>query len=233
VFLGILGTVYHFAVQSIDEEMSSNHFENGEFADLRSLAEVLDFTEISIAAQGKAQLDWHKRNGFCGVCGGITMMKRGGHVRECSNCFSLNYARTDSVVIMIVYSGDWCLLGQTRGRSTDKSRYSILAGFVEQGESIEEAVAREVMEEAGVYVKNIKYHSSQPWPFPSNLMIGCHAEAVSTKVKVDNEEMQDVRWFHRDEVIKSLDGVNSALTLPGPIAIAHHLIKSWVEHKFG
>ena len=229
VFLGLLGSVYHFAVDNIDEEFDLTGFENSEFIDLRSLTEIVDHSEVSIAAQGKAQLDWHKRNGFCGVCGAKTVMKRGGQVRQCSSCSSFNYARTDSVVIMIIYSGDWCLLGQTRGRSTDKTRYSVLAGFVEQGESIEEAVAREVMEEAGVSVKNVKYHSSQPWPFPSNLMIGCYGEASSTNIEIDNEEMQDIRWFHRDEVVASLKGVNDSLTLPGPIAIAHHLIKSWVE----
>ena len=229
VFLGLLGSVYHFAVDNIDEEFDLTGFENSEFIDLRSLTDIVDHSEVSIAAQGKAQLDWHKRNVFCGVCGAKTVMKRGGQVRQCSSCSSFNYARTDSVVIMIIYSGDWCLLGQTRGRSTDKTRYSVLAGFVEQGESIEEAVAREVMEEAGVSVKNVKYHSSQPWPFPSNLMIGCYGEASSTNIEIDNEEMQDIRWFHRDEVVASLKGVNDSLTLPGPIAIAHHLIKSWVE----
>ena len=229
VFLGLLGSVYHFAVDNIDEEFDLTGFENSEFIDLRSLTDIVDHSEVSIAAQGKAQLDWHKRNVFCGVCGAKTVMKRGGQVRQCSSCSSFNYARTDSVVIMIIYSGDWCLLGQTRGRSTDKTRYSVLAGFVEQGESIEEAVAREGMEEAGVSVKNVKYHSSQPWPFPSNLMIGCYGEASSTNIEIDNEEMQDIRWFHRDEVVASLKGVNDSLTLPGPIAIAHHLIKSWVE----
>ena len=229
VFLGLLGSVYHFAVDNIDEEFDLTGFENSEFIDLRSLTDIVDHSEVSIAAQGKAQLDWHKRNVFCGVCGAKTVMKRGGQVRQCSSCSSFNYARTDSVVIMIIYSGDWCLLGQTRGRSTDKTRYSVLAGFVEQGESIEEAGAREVMEEAGVSVKNVKYHSSQPWPFPSNLMIGCYGEASSTNIEIDNEEMQDIRWFHRDEVVASLKGVNDSLTLPGPIAIAHHLIKSWVE----
>ncbi len=229
VFLGILESVYYFAVDNIDEECSLTGFENSEFIDLRSLTDIVDHSEASMAAQGKAQLDWHKRNGFCGVCGANTVMKRGGQVRQCSRCSSFNYARTDSVVIMIIYSGDWCLLGQTRGRSTDKTRYSVLAGFVEQGESIEEAVAREVMEEAGVSVKNVRYHSSQPWPFPSNLMIGCYGEASSTNIKMDNEEMQDIRWFHRDEIARSLQGLNDSLTLPGPIAIAHHLIKSWVE----
>ena len=231
VFLGLLGSVYHFAVDNIDEEFDLTGFENSEFIDLRSLTDIVDHSEVSIAAQGKAQLDWHKRNVFCGVCGAKTVMKRGGQVRQCSSCSSFNYARTDSVVIMIIYSGDWCLLGQTRGRSTDKTRYSVLAGFVEQGESIEEAVAREVMEEAGVSVKNVKYHSSQPWPFPSNLMIGCYGEASSTNIEIDNEEMQDIRWFHRDEVLSALEEKNDNLSVPGNIAIAHHLIKAWATQE--
>ncbi len=108
--------------------------------------------------------------------------------------------------------------------------YSALAGFVDQGESIEEAVAREVMEEAGICIKNIRYHSSQPWPFPHSLMIGCHADAVTTNIFVDEEEMVDVRWFERDEVLLALEQKSKILVIPGPIAIAYHLIKAWATH---
>jgi NAD+ diphosphatase len=107
--------------------------------------------------------------------------------------------------------------------------YSALAGFVDQGESIEEAVAREVMEEAGIQVDQIRYHSSQPWPFPSSLMIGCHADAATTEINFDDEEMNDVRWFSRDEVAAALQGKNDSLNVPQPIAIAHHLITAWVN----
>ena len=122
-----------------------------------------------------------------------------------------------------------CLLGQTRGRAAQTNRFSALAGFVDQGESIEEAVAREVMEEAGIAVRNVRYHSSQPWPFPSSLMIGCHADAATTAIVRDDEEMSDVRWFHRDEVLKALEGRSEELVVPGPIAIAHHIIKAWAN----
>ena len=105
--------------------------------------------------------------------------------------------------------------------------YSALAGFVDQGESIEEAVVREVMEEAGIPVKNVRYHSSQPWPFPWSLMIGCHADAAATDISMDDEEMADVRWFQREEVLLALEGKSDKLTVPGPIAIAHYLIKAW------
>ncbi len=113
------------------------------------------------------------------------------------------------------------------------NRSSALAGFVDQGESIEEAVAREVMEEAGIEVKNVRYHSSQPWPFPSSLMIGCHAEAATTQIAMDAEEMTDVKWFEREEVLLALDEKSESLRLPGRIAIAHHLIRAWAEKETG
>ncbi len=107
--------------------------------------------------------------------------------------------------------------------------YSALAGFIDQGESIEEGVRREVKEEAGIDVGEVRYHSSQPWPFPSSLMIGCHARALSTEIRIDDEEMTDVRWFSRADVRLALQGQNPDLRVPAPIAIAHHLIKAWVE----
>ena len=134
------------------------------------------------------------------------------------------------MIITVVADHDLCLLGQSRGRGSGSNRYSALAGFVDQGESIEEAVAREVMEESGIAVHNVRYHSSQPWPFPSSLMIGCYAEAVTTAVSIDDEEMSDVRWFQRDEVLKALEGASEVLTVPGPIAIAHHIIKAWATN---
>ena len=134
---------------------------------------------------------------------------------------------------MVVADGERCLLGQSRGRLAAMNRYSALAGFVDQGEAIEEAVAREVMEEAGIKVKNVRYHSSQPWPFPSSLMIGCHAEADSTDIAMDNEEMTDVQWFDRAEVLLALEGKSEKLLVPGPIAIAHHLIKAWAYGEVG
>ena len=144
---------------------------------------------------------------------------------------SQHFPRTDPVIITVVADtdNDRCLLGQSRGRLQRMRTYSALAGFMDQGECIEEAVAREVMEEAGIRVKNVRYHSSQPWPFPSSLMIGCIAEADSTTINMDNEEMTDVKWFTRAEVLKALDGRSEELTVPGPIAIAHHLIKSWAH----
>ena len=136
-------------------------------------------------------------------------------------------------IIVVVHDGDRCLLGQSRGRLQQTNTYSALAGFVDQGECIEEAVAREVMEEAGIEVKNVRYHSSQPWPMPYSLMIGCHAEASTTNIDMDPEEMTDVKWFSREEVLKALDNKSDILRVPMKMAIAHHLVRSWAlkEHN--
>ncbi|MEE2881795.1 MAG: NAD(+) diphosphatase [Chloroflexota bacterium] len=200
-----------------------------QFEDSRTAAEQLDLAETGILAQARAQINWHNRHGFCSVCGNETIVTRGGQKRECTQCKSEHFPRVDPVIIMVVHDGERCLLGQSRGRLAATNRYSALAGFVDQAESIEEAVAREVMEEAGIQVKNVTYHSSQPWPFPSSLMIGCHAEAATTEIKMDAEEMTDVKWFDRQEVLLALEGDNTNLLIPGPIAIAHHLIRSWAQ----
>ena len=150
-------------------------------------------------------------------------------MRQCGTCSALHFPRTDPVVITVVSSGDQCLLGQSRGRMTRLKTYSCLAGFMDQGESIEEAVAREIMEESGIRVKDIHYVFSQPWPFPHTLMIGCEATAATTEIIRDEEEMEDVQWFHKDDVRLALEERNPGLMLPGPIAIAHHLIKRWAS----
>ncbi len=230
IFLGLLDdSAYFVADVSGFEEAVSELQEGGSrrFEDGRVAAERLDGPETGMLAQARAQLDWHNRHGFCSVCGERTAIQRGGQARKCPECGADHFPRTDPVVITVVSSGDSCLLGQSRGRLSRMKMYSALAGFMDQGESIEEAVAREVMEEAGIEVKNVRYHSSQPWPFPSSLMIGCHAEAATTNISMDAEEMTDVRWFEREEVLLALEGRSDKLMVPGPIAIAHHLIKSW------
>ncbi len=203
---------------------------NYRFVDARRVTEFLGDEDLGIVAQARAQVHWHSQNGFCSICGQKTFVKRGGQLRQCSKCNAEHYPRTDPVVITLVSDKDRCLLGQSRGRLSRTNRFSALAGFVDQGESIEEAVAREVMEEAGIRVRNIRYHSSQPWPFPSSLMIGCHADAATTEISIDDEEMTDVHWFQRDEVLLALEGASEVLIVPGPIAIAHHLIKAWANN---
>ena len=233
IFLGLAGDVPHFVVDISKNESAVHELGDSpekKFEDARSATEVLSGADSGIVAQARAQINWHNRNGFCAICGHETFMKRGGQVRECSDCKAQNYPRTDPVVITVVSDNDRCLLGRSRGRGTPSNRYSALAGFVDQGESIEEAVAREVMEEAGVRVENVRYHSSQPWPFPSTLMIGCHADALTTEISMDDEEMADVRWFSREEVLLALAGNSEDLAIPGPIAIAHHIIKAWASN---
>ena len=230
IFLGIYKNRYRYAIEVSNKEYSDKSLaadSHLKFVDVRTCGEILSDIESGIAAQARMQMLWHKKYKFCSVCGSENQMKRGGQARKCTNCGSDHFPRTDPVIIVVVHDGDRCLLGQSRGRLQNTNTYSALAGFVDQGESIEEAVAREVMEEAGIEVKNVKYHSSQPWPLPYSLMIGCHAEAATTEIKMDPEEMTDVKWFSREEVIESLNKRGNSLKVPMQIAIAHHLIKTW------
>jgi NAD+ diphosphatase len=232
VFLGQLEGVAHFAIDVSklgDPVHELNLQETWRFEEARAAATRLSSTDAGILAQSRAQIDWHRRHQFCSVCGERTVQGRGGHVRQCPGCKAEHFPRTDPVAIMVVSDGERCLLGQSRGRLARTGTYSALAGFIDQGESIEEAVRREVKEEAGVEVGEVRYHSSQPWPFPSSLMIGCHAKALTTDIHKDDEEMTDVQWFSRDEVRSALKGENPHLQVPAPIAIAHHLIKAWAE----
>ena len=233
VFLGRLDGSSHFVVDVSAVERGNIERDGLSFEDARTTAEYLSGPESGIVAQARAQLSWHGRHGFCAVCGHPTDIARGGQVRRCAGCGTEHYPRTDPVIITVVHDGDRCLLGQSRGRLVAMRRYSALAGFMDQGECIEEAVAREVMEESGIQVGAVRYHSSQPWPFPSSLMIGCHADAATTDIHFDPEEMADVQWFSRDEVRLALEERSEILAIPGPTAIAHHLIRSWAMGEVG
>ena len=232
MFLGLLDGVGHFVV---DVSQATADLEEGgrHFVDARSATATLSHAEAGMVAQARSQVSWHSRHGFCSICGGATHPTRGGQVRQCSQCQAEHYPRTDPVVISLVIDGDRCLLGRSQGRRQPPNRYSALAGFMDQGESMEEAVAREVMEEAGIQVRNVRYHSSQPWPFPYSLMIGSHAEAVTTDIAIDYGEMADVRWFPRDEVLLALRKESETLAIPESLAIAHHLIKAWATGEVG
>jgi NAD+ diphosphatase len=234
VFLGLRDGVAHFAidVSVLEEPLTDLGLVDGwRFEDARTAAAQLGGPEAGIVAQSRSQIDWHQRHRFCSVCGERTAQGRGGIVRRCPACKAEHFPRTDPVAIMLVADGDRCLLGQSRGRLSRTGMYSALAGFMNQGESIEEAVRREVKEEAGIEVGEVRYHSSQPWPFPASLMIGCHGRALSTDIHIDGEEMTDVRWFSRDAVLAALRDDNPDLRVPAPIAIAHHLIKAWAEGR--
>ena len=198
--------------------------------DLRSLAiqGLLDPEDLASLAQARSYLHWHAANRFCGRCGSPLKVKGGGSSRTCEKCSIEIFPRVDPVVIMLAIDGDRCLLG--RQARFAPGMYSALAGFLEPGETIEEAVRREVKEESGISIGRVAYHSSQAWPFPSSLMIGCHAEALSTDVNRDAEELEDCRWFDRDEVRLMLNGTHpDELKAPFPMAIAHHLIKAFAE----
>ena len=227
--LGLSRGVAHFAVDVSDHPDDLDQDREQRFAELREAAAVLPATEAGIAAQARANVDWHARHRFCGACGHPTEPQRGGQSRRCGHCGAEHFPRTDPVVIVVVSDGDRCLLGQSRGRLASQRMFSALAGFMDQGETIEEAVRREVAEEAGVKVGEVRYHSSQPWPFPSSLMIGCHADALTVDARPDDVEMQAVRWFDRPTVLRALAGQDPELRVPGEYAIAHHLIRAWAE----
>jgi NAD+ diphosphatase len=179
-------------------------------------------------ATAKALLTWHARHRFCANCGAPTTSSEAGWRRDCATCGAQHFPRTDPCVIMLAIDGERCLLA--RSTRFPPGMWSCLAGFMEPGESLEEAVRRETREEAGVEVGRVVYFSSQPWPFPMSIMIGCHAAATSTVLRIDPNEIEDGRWFSRDEaalmlVRKHGDG----LFTPPPAAVAHHLIRAYVE----
>lgn len=209
----------------------------GEFTELRGAAAILPSGDAAILAQAKAMIDWHARHGFCAVCGEPTQIAEAGYKRACPSCNAEHFPRTDPVVIMLATNGDKALLG--RGPGWPDKMYSALAGFVEPGETIEEAVAREVFEETAVRVSEVTYHTTQPWPFPSSLMIGCHAVASSTEITIDGNELSDAQWFDKSDLAEAVEQAakggrlpgpkSAALWVPPPMAIAHQLVKAWVE----
>jgi NAD+ diphosphatase len=196
--------------------------------DLRSIAAggLVPAPDASMLAAAKTLFHWHARRGFCSNCGSKTVVGAAGWRRECPSCGMHHFPRTDPVVIMLAVDGEACLLG--RQRRFPRGMYSALAGFLEPGETIEQAVRREIMEEAGIACGAVTYFASQPWPFPSSLMIGCFVEAESRTITVDQVELEDARWFPREEARALLERRHpDGLTAPIPMAIAHHLIKRW------
>jgi NAD+ diphosphatase len=196
--------------------------------DLRSIAAggLVPADEASMLASAKALMHWHARRRFCSNCGAPNEVAAAGWRRECPVCKMQHFPRTDPVVIMLAVDGDACLLG--RQPRFPKAMYSALAGFLEPGETIEAAVRREIQEEAGVACGEVRYFASQPWPFPSSLMIGCFAQGLSRALEVDRVELEDARWFPRDEALALLERRHpDGLIAPIPMAIAHHLLKRW------
>eukprot|EP00039_Didymoeca_costata_P003444 m.67720 g.67720 ORF g.67720 m.67720 type:complete len:404 (-) comp11911_c0_seq1:16-1227(-) len=221
---------------------------NFAFKDSRKVASSLSIPDTGILAQARSLLSWHSTHRFCSQCGSHTEAQKGGYVRVCTDCEAHHFPRTDPCVIMLVVDeeNDTCLLG--RGKAKSFIYYSCLAGFIDQGETLEEAVRREVKEESGIDVGEVSYFKSQPWPFPSSLMFGCFAKALSRDVVIDYSEMEDIKWFSREDVKTALQGQNSqfqvlitvlnminfhrnlVLQVPERVAIAHHMMHAWVHN---
>lgn len=190
---------------------------------------TLEHAEIGIYGTARSLVDWHARHGFCARCGHATTLAKGGWQRSCTNkaCRADHFPRVDPVTIMLVEHEGRLLLG--RQPRWPERRFSALAGFVEPGESIEEAVAREVLEEAGVTARDVQYVASQPWPFPSSLMIACHAMTDDPALTIDYTELETARWFTRAEVLAAMQGQEDApFIAPPPHAVAHHLMSWWL-----
>lgn len=199
------------------------------FCEIRSLMTVIEDADTRMLAAIKGLFEWNKVNSFCSNCGVKTLQVLSGWERICKSCNLKHFPRTDPVVIMMVYHKDKALLG--RSYAWPKGMFSCLAGFMEPGESIEAAVARETFEETGVHVQNIKYITSQPWPFPASLMIGCIAEAKSDSIIIDQEELEDARWFTKTEIRKALEKKREWWPAREG-SIARFLINQWVAEAF-
>jgi NAD+ diphosphatase len=199
----------------------------GRFEDLRAVATSLPPAEAAILAAGRQVFEWRRKHRHCSACGAATEAVDGGWKRHCKACGTEHFPRTDPVVIMLPVNGERCLLG--RQAVWPKGMYSALAGFVEPGESIEEACARELFEEAAVRARKVRYHSTQPWPYPMSLMIGLIAELEDGEATADNQELDEVRWFTREEAGQLVRGDHASARAPGALAIAHQLIRAWAE----
>lgn len=199
------------------------------FADFRGLIAVLDPLEAEIAATGKGILEWHRSHGFCARCGAPSAMADGGWRRVCGSCGTSHFPRTDPVVIMLVSHGNSVLIGRSPG--WPEGFYSLLAGFMEPGETVAGAVRREVAEEAGVRVGPVRLVESQPWPFPASLMIGCFAQAETTDITIDRQELDDALWLSREMLLEVFAGQHPKIATPRSGAIAHHLMKMWLADK--
>jgi NAD+ diphosphatase len=197
--------------------------------DLRSIASqgFLPPADLGMLATARALATWHQTHPFCSRCGAPAKAADGGWKRHCDSCGADHFPRTDPVVIMLAIDGDRCLLG--RQPRFPPGMYSALAGFLEPGETVEDAVRREIFEESGIRTGAVRYLGSQPWAFPMSLMIGCAVEAASTAITIDTEELEDARWFSKAELRQMLDGTHpEGFKAPNPVAIAHHLVLAFL-----
>lgn len=199
------------------------------FAELRTVMTALSPDEGEIAATARALLEWHRSHGFCPACGARTRPEAGGWHRICPECRAQNFPRTDPAVIMLVTRGERLLLGRSPG--WPGGMFSLLAGFVEPGETVEAAVRREVAEETGIRCGRVEYLASQPWPFPASLMLGCRAEALDEAITLERTELDDALWLSREEVVPVLAGGHPRIRPPRPGSIARHLMGNWLAGR--
>jgi NAD+ diphosphatase len=228
-FLGLVGEVPHFAL-AVPDRGDAPHEAGlpggGAYMDLRTVGPLLGRQEGALLAYARGLVHWHARHRFCGACGHPTKSEEAGHQRRCTNaaCGLVHFPRTDPAVIMLISDGDNVILG--RQKVWPKGMHSVLAGFVEPGESLEDAVAREVLEEVGVPVADVTYHSSQPWPFPASIMLGFTARALSADLSPHPEELETARWFSRAELRRSPE--DETFRLPRRDSIARRLLEDWL-----
>jgi NAD+ diphosphatase len=234
-FLGLADDAARFAVALDRTTLGSLQVcDDLAIVDLRSIAVrgLVDADHLPALAEGKALLHWHARHRFCSNCGAVTHTIEGGWRRDCPSCNAQHFPRTDPVAIMLAVKGKRCVLG--RSHRFQPGMWSCLAGFIEPGEAIEDAVRRETREEAGIVCGDVSYFASQPWPFPTSLMIGAHAQALTDDIVIDRTELADARWFDREEAALMLAQVHpDGFTAPVPVAIAYHIIRAWVEEGDG
>jgi NAD+ diphosphatase len=228
MLLGLDGGVGMFAVDldALPQRARMSSTDGGKIVSLREAGAVLSRPESALAAYLAALLNWHRFHRYCANCGAVTVVREAGYSRRCPRCHTSHFPRTDPVVIMTVEHEDRLLLG--RRARWPGARYSVLAGFVSPGEAAEEAVIREVHEESGIVARDPEFVSSQPWPFPRSLMLGFSAQSDGGEPRARDGELEEVRWFTRDEVQAAIDGTNPEFFLPPGISIARFLIDRWL-----
>ena len=227
IFLGLDGDTPLFCFSFAKPEEALDMVKGSKLEQLRAIAISLPAKDLALAGRGKSLFDWHRAHQFCANCGNRSSVKNGGLTRQCPNCETDHFPRVNPVVIMLVLNGDKVLLG--RGPEWPEGAYSALAGFVSPGETLSEACKREVMEEVGIKVSDPEYKFSQPWPFPSQLMMGMFCHTTESKITLDLKEVADAKWFSKDVVRGVFDGTDDTFFCPPPFTIAHQLIAKWLE----
>jgi len=229
IFLGTSDKKTYFAIdiESMKSAPILNDKNSGEFHDFKQVMPLLNFRDSALLAIARFMINWQSRNRYCGKCGTPTKSAEAGNLRICenTNCGQSYFPSMAPAIIVLVSFGEYCLLG--RQKIWPKGMYSTIAGFVEPGESIEDAVIREVNEETGVIVEKLEYQHSQPWLFPSSLMLGFTATAKGNEIKINKNELEDVRWFSRKEIKDNLK--KGLLRIPSKVAIAYYLIEEWFD----